>query len=46
MKLTSLEAILAVLKQYDVRYLIVGGLAVTAHGYGRLTVDVDLVVQL
>lgn len=46
MKLASLEAILAVLKRYDVRYLIVGGLAVTAHGYGRLTVDVDLVVQL
>jgi hypothetical protein len=41
-----LEAILTVLKQQDVRYLIVGGLAVTAHGYGRLTIDVDLVVQL
>ncbi|MBS0183470.1 MAG: hypothetical protein JSS39_13800 [Nitrospira sp.] len=46
MKLTSLEAILSVLKQYNVRYLIVGGLAVTAHGYGRLTIDVDLVIQL
>jgi predicted nucleotidyltransferase len=46
MKLTSLEAILAALKQHNVRYLIVGGLAVVAHGYGRLTIDVDLVVQL
>lgn len=29
-----------------VRYLIVGGLAVMAHGYQRTTVDLDLVVQL
>lgn len=29
-----------------VRYLIVGGLAVNAHGYQRTTVDVDLVIQL
>lgn len=28
------------------RNLIVGGLAVAAHGYGRLTFDLDLVVQL
>ncbi|MEO6514695.1 MAG: hypothetical protein ABIP18_03485 [Steroidobacteraceae bacterium] len=28
------------------RYLIVGGLAVAAHGHGRATFDVDLVVQL
>jgi hypothetical protein len=28
-----------------VRYLIVGGLAVTAHGYVRLTQDVDIVVD-
>ena len=46
MKLASLEAILGALNRYEVRYLIAGGLAVVAHGYGRLTIDVDLVVQL
>lgn len=35
-----------VLNETQARYLIVGGLAVAAHGYGRVTFDVDLVVQL
>lgn len=34
------------LNEAGVRYLIVGGLAVMAHGYQRTTVDLDLVVQL
>lgn len=42
----SLAAIAAALRDADVRYLIVGGLAVAAHGFGRATFDVDLVVQL
>ncbi len=46
MKLASLEAVLSALNQHDVRYLIVGGLAVAAHGYGRVTFDLDLVIQL
>jgi len=46
MKVSSLEAILRALADADARYLIVGGLAVAAHGYGRLTFDLDLVVQL
>ncbi len=46
MKLTSLEAIFRVLNDADVRYLVVGGLAVNAHGYLRFTNDVDLVVAL
>jgi len=46
MKLASLEAIIVVLDQRQVRYLIAGGLAVVAHGYGRVTFDLDLVVQL
>ena len=46
MKLASLEAIVAALEDADVRYLIVGGLAVAAHGHGRVTFDIDLVVQL
>ena len=46
MKLSSLEAIATALRDSDVRYLIVGGLAVAAHGHGRATFDIDLVVQL
>ncbi len=46
MRLASLEAIVRVLNTAQARYLIVGGLAVAAHGYGRVTFDVDLVVQL
>ena len=46
MKVASVEAILRALNAADARYLIVGGLAVAAHGYGRLTFDVDLVVEL
>lgn len=46
MKLSSLEAIVSALNRHDARFLIVGGLAVAAHGYGRVTFDLDLVVQL
>ena len=46
MKLASFEAITKALNDADVRYLVVGGLAVAAHGHGRLTFDVDLVLQL
>jgi hypothetical protein len=46
MKLASLEAIMRVLNEAQARYLIVGGLAVAAHGYGRVTFDLDLVIQL
>lgn len=46
MRVSSLEAVLRALATADARYLIVGGLAVAAHGYGRLTFDLDLVVQL
>lgn len=46
MKLASLEAIVRTLNDAEVRYLVVGGLAVAAHGFGRVTFDVDLVVQL
>jgi hypothetical protein len=46
MKLSSLETIVSALQSAEVRYLIVGGLAVAAHGHGRATFDVDLVVQL
>lgn len=46
MKLTSLEAIMRALQEGGVRYLIAGGLAVNAHGYMRMTHDVDIVLAL
>ena len=46
MKLSSLEAIFRALNEADVRYIVVGGLAVNVHGYQRLTNDLDLVIQL
>lgn len=46
MKLDSVKDIVKALNRGRVRYLIVGGLAVVAHGYVRFTKDIDLVVQL
>jgi hypothetical protein len=46
MEVRSVETLVKVLNAARVQYLIVGGLAVTAHGYERLTVDVDLVIGL
>jgi predicted nucleotidyltransferase len=42
----SLSAIVKALNEAGVRYLVVGGIAVIAHGYTRLTKDVDLMIQL
>ena len=41
-----LQRIFAALNQAEVRYLVVGGIAVIAHVYQRLTADVDLVIGL
>lgn len=46
MEVSSVEAIVRALKDANVRYLIVGGVAVNVHGYERLTEDLDLVVGL
>jgi len=46
MEVRSIEAIVRALNAANVQYLIVGGLAVNAHGYERLTRDVDLVIGL
>jgi hypothetical protein len=46
MEVRSVEAIVRALNTAEVQYLIVGGLAVNAHGYERLTQDVDLVMWL
>jgi predicted nucleotidyltransferase len=45
-KLADVEAILRALNDAEVRYLIVGGLAVVAHGYVRYTADIDIVLDL
>jgi predicted nucleotidyltransferase len=46
MQVSSVEAIFSILNSRGVEYLVVGGLAVNAHGYGRATFDIDLVVDL
>lgn len=46
MKLETLEAIFEVLDARGVRYLVAGGVAVNAHGYQRMTRDLDLVLDL
>jgi hypothetical protein len=45
MERRSVEAIVGALDAAGVRYLIVGGLAVAAHGYVRFTADIDLVLD-
>jgi hypothetical protein len=34
------------LNKANIRYVVVGGLATVLHGYVRLTVDIDLAVDL
>lgn len=46
MKLVSIEAITRALDEAGVQFIIVGGLAVVAHGYGRQTQDLDMVIRL
>lgn len=46
MKLASIEAISRALDQAGVPFIVVGGLAVVAHGYGRQTQDLDIVIRL
>ena len=46
MKVKSLEDIFRALQEAEARYLVVGGLAVIAHGYVRMTKDLDLVLDL
>jgi hypothetical protein len=41
----SIEAIVESLNRAGVRYLVVGGLAVVAHGFVRFTADIDLVLD-
>jgi hypothetical protein len=46
MEVRSIETIVRGLNEAGVRYLIAGGLAVVAHGYARVTQDVDLILDL
>lgn len=46
MKVSSIEAIAEALSTARVRYLVAGGVAVNAHGYLRLTNDLDIVIHL
>jgi len=46
MKLAAFETVAKTLHAAQVRYLVAGGLAVNAHGYVRLTMDIDLVIAL
>lgn len=41
----SFEKLLALLAGHEVRFVVVGGVAVTLQGYARLTEDVDLLVD-
>jgi hypothetical protein len=45
-KLTTFQSVMNGLHRNEVRFLLVGGMAVVAHGYGRMTYDIDLVIQL
>ena len=46
MTFDGIREIFKTLNDHQVDYLVVGGLAVIAHGYIRLTVDIDLVIDL
>lgn len=46
MRVASVEAVARALNEARVPFLVVGGLAVNAHGYGRATHDMDIVVPL
>jgi hypothetical protein len=44
--MTSFEQVIVALNAANVRYLVVGGVAVVLHGHLRTTADLDLVVGL
>ena len=46
MEVRSVEAIVNALNGAGARYIIVGGIAVNAHGFVRMTRDVDIVLEL
>ena len=45
-RMALFEPVLKALNDAQVRYVVVGGLAVVLHGHSRLTLRVDLIVDL
>jgi len=45
-KLAGLETIVRAFNEANIPFIVVGGLAVVAHGYGRQTQDLHLVIRL
>lgn len=43
---TDIRAVFAMLEDLQLRYVLVGGLALVLHGVDRLTADIDLAVDL
>lgn len=46
MRVASFEAVARILDDASVPFVLTGGLAVAAHGYGRFTADIGLVIRL
>ena len=46
MSVLDLRALLATLNEHGVRYVVIGGVAVGAHGYVRATEDLDSAPRL
>jgi hypothetical protein len=46
MKKNAFDGIAKALNDAEVPFIVVGGLAVVTHGYGRVTFDIDLVIEL
>ncbi|HMO51786.1 MAG TPA: hypothetical protein PKE26_10240 [Kiritimatiellia bacterium] len=46
MELGAFQSLAHALSRNGVDYLVAGGMAVVAHGYGRMTFDIDLVLRL
>jgi hypothetical protein len=46
MKSATIELIFRGFNAQNVRYIVAGGIAVVAHGYPRMTFDLDLIIQL
>jgi hypothetical protein len=40
------ERVFRLLNEHDIRYVIVGGIAVILHGSPRLTADLDIIIDL
>lgn len=46
MKLAAFDAVTSALNAANTRYLVAGGVAVTAHGYIRITTEIELVIAI